>query len=127
MAVLLEWYTPKIIDGFAAIRVRVARLEMGCNVEIGDIFLNGKSVRDLGATNEPKSMKEICEFAVTELGLTCTADELFNASPNGELFHVYDLYWLALSKKGNKLEVWTGDGFVPMFRDNKEGASNEHQ
>lgn len=100
---------------------------MGCNVEIGDICINGKSVRDSGAADEPKSMREMCEFVIAELGLTCTAEELFDASPNGELFHVYDLYWLALSKKGNKLEVWTGDGFVPMFRDNKEGVSNERR
>ena len=57
--------------------------------------------------------KAMCEIAVKELGLSITHEELWNASPTGELFHVFFAYMEAIRRRGHKIEVYTGRDWMP--------------
>jgi hypothetical protein len=52
-----------------------------------------------------KTYGEVCEYISVWLkekhGEEVTADQIWNASPTGELSHVFDLYWQAQREMGD--------------------------
>ena len=72
----------------------------------GDLRCDGEPMAEIGG-------RAMCEIAVKELGLSMTPEELWSASPTGELFHVVSAYIRALKKRGHKIEVYVGTEWRP--------------
>jgi len=68
----------------------------------GDILVDGKPA-------SPTSCKDKCEFVVNSGLFKGTPEELFNFSQNGDLYLMFDLYWLAMAKSGHKITIDYGD------------------
>lgn len=57
--------------------------------------------------------QEMCEYIVKVFpGLNLTAEEVWDASPSGELFPVYELYWAAIAKDTGKQMSVDKEGWI---------------
>ena len=59
--------------------------------------------------------QKMCEYIVSifpDIGVA--AEDIWNASPTGELNHVFELYWAARCKAENKKMTIDKEGFITL-------------